>query len=238
MRLEQRVLLAWSGGPDCEFCDVNRDGEITPADVLMVINEINAEGFGPVPATQVTDVNFDGFRSPADVLCIINTINARVPAANLWKVRILDSDSVGFTDLAFAEAIKQGIRWYEQFDVTVEFVDSDPADLTVTTAEIYLGDGLHAAGRFLEPNIIQIHSGLIAAHHHSGNNGPANLPLEFQVFANLEVAEGATAHETRHWVMGPGHSGDPSCIGHSGATAKDFCFAEESILASILGRRK
>jgi hypothetical protein len=68
--------------------DVNGDGEITPGDVLQVINEINnprnSDIHGRLPSQRPDipnlpfyDVNGDGVVSPIDVLMIINEINRR-----------------------------------------------------------------------------------------------------------------------------------------------------------------
>lgn len=64
--------------------DVNGDGEVSAIDVLLVINDLNANGNHPLPSggtgtgeppTEMLDVNNDGQISPIDVLLIINEIN-------------------------------------------------------------------------------------------------------------------------------------------------------------------
>lgn len=64
--------------------DVNGDGFISPIDALLVINELNRRGAGPVVNTGGTsgegpipmlDVNGDGMVTPLDVLLIINHLN-------------------------------------------------------------------------------------------------------------------------------------------------------------------
>ncbi len=68
--------------------DVNGDGQVTPGDVLLVINEINLprttdpngnlpNEFPDIPNTPYYDVNGDGVVSPIDVLIIINELNRR-----------------------------------------------------------------------------------------------------------------------------------------------------------------
>jgi Dockerin type I domain len=62
--------------------DVNRSGEVSPIDALLIINELNARGsrslvgsnFVPPP---FVDVNGDSTLSPIDVLLVINFLNAR-----------------------------------------------------------------------------------------------------------------------------------------------------------------
>jgi hypothetical protein len=65
--------------------DVNGDGFVTPIDVLLVINDVNAYGArslsggasGEGPANRVyLDVNSDRFVSPIDALLVINYLNS------------------------------------------------------------------------------------------------------------------------------------------------------------------
>jgi hypothetical protein len=65
--------------------DVNNDGQITPQDVLLVINAINRGDGGllPLPTSLVTpppflDANGDGFLTANDALLIINYLNSSV----------------------------------------------------------------------------------------------------------------------------------------------------------------
>lgn len=94
--LEDRRLLAIDSVAPFSFSrnDVNRDGIVSPADVLRLINDINANGAhaakgaqafaaaaaAPGASTSTTidpfDVNGDGMVSPRDVLQVINAVNA------------------------------------------------------------------------------------------------------------------------------------------------------------------
>lgn len=61
--------------------DVNNDGNLTPSDVLAIINLLNAGGGGPVPQAPAApppfyDVNGDDSITPIDSLLIINALNA------------------------------------------------------------------------------------------------------------------------------------------------------------------
>ena len=69
--------------------DVNADGVVTPLDVLIVINTLNAEGPHalppPVPPNvppPYLDVNGDGYVTPLDVLVIVNYLNDQALAAS------------------------------------------------------------------------------------------------------------------------------------------------------------
>ena len=61
--------------------DVNGDGFVSPIDALLVINELNARGSGPITTAggsgwpPMLDVNGDGLLTPIDVLLIINHLN-------------------------------------------------------------------------------------------------------------------------------------------------------------------
>jgi len=61
--------------------DVNGDGGISPNDALLIINQINAFGSGPVDpvagvAAPYLDVSMDGYISPMDALAVINYLNS------------------------------------------------------------------------------------------------------------------------------------------------------------------
>ncbi len=71
---------AWQNPIDAH--DVTNDGMLTPLDVLVLLNDLNASGTrelpNPPPAevTHYLDVNGDQFISPADVIAVINELNA------------------------------------------------------------------------------------------------------------------------------------------------------------------
>ncbi len=62
--------------------DVNANGIVNPIDALVLINYLNAHGFGPLPATftgpDYLDVNGDGSITPLDALGVINYINRQL----------------------------------------------------------------------------------------------------------------------------------------------------------------
>jgi len=59
--------------------DVNGDGNISPIDPLILINYINANGQGPIPAGRVRppylDVNGDSNATAEDVIMVVNRLN-------------------------------------------------------------------------------------------------------------------------------------------------------------------
>ena len=64
--------------------DVDDSGDVSPLDVLVVINDLNTNGSRRLPASQnpfdpkrYIDVDGDGFSTPLDVLSIINFLNQR-----------------------------------------------------------------------------------------------------------------------------------------------------------------
>ncbi|MCA9147333.1 MAG: hypothetical protein KDB05_31365, partial [Planctomycetales bacterium] len=102
-RLELRQLLAADFHPGHNFFDpedVNDDGNITPIDALIVVNEMNNPGVvpGPGPGTgpvaHFTDVNDDGQRSPLDALMVINRINR---GGGRERIPTLDPDATSAT---------------------------------------------------------------------------------------------------------------------------------------------
>ena len=63
--------------------DVNDDGEVSPVDALIPINDLNSNGSRPLPGSasapdapeSKVDVNGDGHSSPVDALLVINEVN-------------------------------------------------------------------------------------------------------------------------------------------------------------------
>jgi hypothetical protein len=68
--------------PTIDPNDVDGDGFITPIDVLILINHVNAQGSGTGPQEgepgQRIDIDGDGYISPIDVLILINVINSQL----------------------------------------------------------------------------------------------------------------------------------------------------------------
>jgi len=87
--------------------DVDANGEITPLDVLIVINALNADGShaiggGASEGTAVfTDVDGDGFLTPRDALVLINHLNS------MSFARSTPSELMAASTVASAEAITQ-----------------------------------------------------------------------------------------------------------------------------------
>lgn len=87
--------------------DVNGDGVVTPIDVLMLINELNRRGAGPLPTGTggeglpfMPDVNGDGILSPLDILIIINDLNRDLPpeAEGEGGVGLASTEGATFVD--------------------------------------------------------------------------------------------------------------------------------------------
>ncbi|MFO0914302.1 MAG: Ig-like domain-containing protein [Pirellulales bacterium] len=66
-----------SGGLVYSPLDTNRDGQISPSDALLVLNNLNAKGGRKLTAQDNlrVDTNGDGYVSPLDVLLVINELN-------------------------------------------------------------------------------------------------------------------------------------------------------------------
>ncbi len=93
LRLEQletrRVMAAdWTNSDNP--LDVNDSGLVTPLDVLLIVNDINANGIRSLPAPAqdavipaMIDVNADGVVSGLDTLQVINALNFYVEPVSL-----------------------------------------------------------------------------------------------------------------------------------------------------------
>ncbi|MFN5851308.1 MAG: dockerin type I domain-containing protein, partial [Pirellulaceae bacterium] len=63
--------------------DVNRDGRVSPLDMILAINKINLEGIHAFQGSAdslspLFDVNADGMLTPIDLLLVLNTLNKGV----------------------------------------------------------------------------------------------------------------------------------------------------------------
>lgn len=63
--------------------DANHDGVISPADALIVINELNNPNQSGSPASSSKDIDGDGVVTPRDALLIINRLNNRSPISSI-----------------------------------------------------------------------------------------------------------------------------------------------------------
>ena len=126
--LESRLLLASDWHNHSMPLDTNRDTLISPADVLGVINELNAGGSrflsplgegeegGALP--MAIDVNGDGAATPADALAIVNFLNAEGETGPLvrYTLRVFDAagqneiSSVGLGENYIVRAFIEDIR--------------------------------------------------------------------------------------------------------------------------------
>lgn len=212
----------------CPTCDVNADGQVTNNDALQTINAVNAGSHDPR-----FDVNGSGVVSSLDALMIFNWLNLK--PATIYRVRIADADTVGFTDQQVRDAIFAAFDEYEAIaDVGFDFVTTSP-HVTIDTHEIYLGNGQHARGYQID-NLLSLHDGIIAPYHHSGNNGPVSQTLHYQVFNNQSTIQQVFGHEFGHW-LGLGHSGDPTCRMNINSPP-GFCSAERTYLVNRFGVTK
>jgi hypothetical protein len=110
--------------------DVNVDGQVTPLDALLIIQQLNANGpvkLAPQGAGTVApllyDVSGDHFVTPLDALLVINRINtqgaqsANGEAANIADTYaeavddVLIADEDWWTDAAEADRLRQALAW-------------------------------------------------------------------------------------------------------------------------------
>jgi hypothetical protein len=63
--------------------DANYDGTVSPADALIVINQLNRGETSDPPTKYSTDIDGDGVMSPRDALIVINRLNSRSDTSNV-----------------------------------------------------------------------------------------------------------------------------------------------------------
>lgn len=79
--LESRLLMASDWQNAVNPRDVNASGLVTPLDVLLMVNKLNADQGGLLPTRglgsqePLCDVNGDGLLTPLDVLLVVNALN-------------------------------------------------------------------------------------------------------------------------------------------------------------------
>ena len=75
--LENRNLLAGDVGVEFFANDVNGDGQVTPVDVLQVVNALHSQQEGGVIEDFASvDVNNDGVLSPRDAIVVVNQLHS------------------------------------------------------------------------------------------------------------------------------------------------------------------
>ena len=104
--------------------DVNNDGSISPLDVLIIVNFLNANGVRTLSAPTdnnrpppYLDPSGDGVVAPIDVLLIVNFLNASPLREGEGLSRTLNSSSITAdsqalaTDIALTELMLSRERW-------------------------------------------------------------------------------------------------------------------------------
>lgn len=89
--------------PDGDRLDTTRDGSVTPADVLRVINELLTAGPHATPAVagnakMYLDTNVDGQISPVDVLQVVNFLLRGGPSASPLVATSVEDAGAGLGD--------------------------------------------------------------------------------------------------------------------------------------------
>lgn len=115
--------------------DVNADGEVSAIDALLVINQLNRRGAGPVADDgseaadrHYIDTNGDGLLSPSDALRVINSLN----------VAALSTGTIAATSVADPEAtddVSNATRTVELARATEAAESAVTADVEAIQAE-------------------------------------------------------------------------------------------------------
>jgi hypothetical protein len=120
--------------------DIDGDGDVTPSDVLMLINDINSEGVRqlgmPSLEAPFLDCNGDGLVSAADVIQVINRINSDIAAESSlggegeWAPETPSSPAVSdapVVEVAAVETVQPELATVELAMLTLD-VPAGPAE--------------------------------------------------------------------------------------------------------------
>lgn len=128
--LEDRRVLSsvWQASPNP--LDVDSSGLVIPLDVLLVVNDINANGKRVLPANRpdefagpLCDVNGDGLLSPLDVLLVVNAINKYPDAPRLNVNLTTQSDPNGDEVVLSSSVVYQGVTTADSV-LRIDFLES------------------------------------------------------------------------------------------------------------------
>lgn len=140
-RLELRRVLAADWRNSVDSLDVDRDQFIAPLDALLVINELNGPGSGPLPTVKpdsapFLDSNGDQFLSPVDALLVINYLNeGEGPQRRLQEGESL----VRETSVTIGLGQSAGTRTYRA-QIDASFDTTDGAAAVEDLLAVYLVD--------------------------------------------------------------------------------------------------
>lgn len=128
--LEPRLLFASDYMNSLDGMDVDMDRRISPLDVLVVINEINAKGMGPLTSPRPASVpliDTDGDRSlsPLDALVVINQINRQEPLSGLARTLSDEGALSSEAMITIGSGQSRGSRVY-QLSVDARLSNSTP----------------------------------------------------------------------------------------------------------------
>ncbi len=103
--------------------DVNGDGVVTALDILLLINDLNANAFRRLPTSGSVqgymgflDTNGDGRATPADILVVINLLNSRIAGGEGESLPVHGQEwslwpNSAFTSQATAAPVSQHLSW-------------------------------------------------------------------------------------------------------------------------------
>jgi hypothetical protein len=236
--LEKRFLLS-----GLDNTDINLDYKTTASDALAIINHIakHDNGIAPQPGPYSNlDVNNDGKVTARDALNVINTM-AIMNNVERYTVKVYIHPNISTYGLSKEEirwAISDAFHEYEKAS-NLDFVQVNSASqarFTITSGELYLGNGVHARG-WVKDGIrgrnLQFHNGWVApGHERSGPGG-----FWWRAMSSPQALKQIVQHEIGH-VNGWGHTSNTSCVMHINASTDDFCSVEINSLIKHYGKSR
>jgi len=172
--------------------DVNKDGIVTPNDILVIINRINATGGGPLTPPTGTPANYydttgDNQLTPRDVLVVINRLNSP-PTVDLTTLVPFTADTTPqvMIKATSSAALPDGTQVKIDVDLNNDGVFSTQ-ERNYTTSTIYGGAAIFDLNPALPvssptaPYTVGLRARVIDADGVEGTSTPQKLDIDSQV---------------------------------------------------------
>ncbi len=187
--------------------DVSQDGQVTPLDVLTIINYINANGSGAVfPDSEHLDVNKDGMVTPLDVLAVVNYLN-NPQAIGLLELNLTGPDTA-CSEVSFSWSAVDSNQVLVNFRWRLQKPNNSFTDWqTQAQSQVTLDNDISTQGQYVLELQAQYSRGYwsgILRHSFSIDctppNEPVINPVEAYTYESSIVLSGSKQAKTSIWI--------------------------------------